>query len=121
VGREDGIVKGEFCPLFFDTLKFTITDYATFWLSETPQSVSVGWDAALERICTYGLFEDKITKEKFWVFNTHFDHVGSLARKKSSELILKKIDEVNNTLYPVVLMGDLNLLPNSTPIRVLKF
>ncbi|SUZ95699.1 uncharacterized protein METZ01_LOCUS48553 [marine metagenome] len=121
VGREDGIAKGEFCPLFFDTLKFTISDYATFWLSETPQSVSVGWDAALERICTYGLFEDKITKEKFWVFNTHFDHVGSLARKKSSELILKKIDEVNNTLYPVVLMGDLNSLPNSTPIQVLKF
>jgi len=120
VGRDDGGEKGEFCAIFVDTVKFTISEYSTFWLSETPDNVSVGWDAALERICTYGLFKDKVTKENFWVFNTHYDHIGVLAREKSSELILNKIDEVNSALLPVILMGDLNSEPNSRPIKILK-
>lgn len=120
VGRKDGSQKGEFCAIFFDTIKFTVLEYSTFWLSETPDTFSVGWDAALERICTYGLFEDKVTKERIWVFNTHFDHKGVLAREKSSELILSKIHNINRTHLPVILMGDLNATPNSRPIQILK-
>ena len=55
-----------------------------------------------------------------WVFNAHFDHVGKTARKKSSELILKKIKELNTKSLPVVLMGDFNSNPDSDPIKVLK-
>ena len=67
---------------------------------------SVGWDASMERICTYGLFEYIKSKEKILVFNTHFDHIGNLARKKSSDLILKRIDNINNENLPVILTGD---------------
>ena len=62
-------------------------------MSPTPDKISVGWDASMERICTYGLFENIKSKEKILVFNTHFDHIGNLARKESASLILKKIDE----------------------------
>ena len=120
VGRDDGKMEGEFCAIYFDTTRYKIRNNSTFWLSETPDVVSVGWDAALERICTYGLFENKTSGEEFWVFNTHFDHLGVIARKKSSALILKKIKEINTQSLPAILMGDFNSIPDSDPIKILK-
>ncbi len=120
VGREDGKEKGEFSPIFYDNTKYTLLNSKTFWLSKTPTKISVGWDAALERICTYGLFQNKITKEQTWVFNTHFDHKGTTARKKSVKLILRKIKELNTLKKPVILMGDLNLSPKTKAIQLLK-
>ena len=117
VGRDDGKDKGEFCAIYFDTTRYVLLKNSTFWLSETPDTISVGWDAALERICTYGLFKDRITRKAFWVFNTHFDHIGIIAREKSSELILKKINKINRQSLPVILMGDFNSIPNSPPVK----
>ena len=120
VGRDDGKKKGEFCAIYFDTTRYVLLKNSTFWLSETPDTISVGWDAALERICTYGLFKDRITKEEFLVFNTHFDHIGVVAREKSSELILKRINKINYQSLPVILMGDFNSIPNSSPVKEIK-
>ena len=120
VGRDDGKKKGEFCAIYFDTTRYVLLKNSTFWLSETPDTISVGWDAALERICTYGLFKDRITKEEFWVFNTHFDHIGVVAREKSSELILKRINKINRQSLPIILMGDFNSIPNSSPVKEIK-
>ena len=117
VGRDDGKEKGEFCAIYFDTSRYVLLKNSTFWLSETPDTISVGWDAALERICTYGLFKDRITKKEFWVFNTHFDHIGIIAREKSSRLILKRIKKINRQSLPVILMGDFNSIPNSPPVK----
>ena len=117
VGRDDGKEKGEFCAIYFDTTRYVLLKNSTFWLSETPDTISVGWDAALERICTYGLFKDIITKKEFWVFNTHFDHMGIIAREKSSGLILKRIKKINRQSLPVILMGDFNSIPNSPPVK----
>ena len=120
VGRDDGKGKGEFCAIYFDTTRYEVMESSTFWLSDTPNKVSVGWDAELERICTYGLFKKKMSGKMVWVFNAHFDHVGGIARKKSSELILKTIKEVNTQSLPVVLMGDFNSNPDSDPIKIFK-
>jgi len=117
VGRDDGKKKGEFCAIYFDTTRYVLLKNSTFWLSGTPDTISVGWDAALERICTYGLFKDRITKEELLVFNTHFDHIGVVAREKSSELILKRINKINRQSLPVILMGDFNSIPNSPPVK----
>ncbi|WP_405330330.1 endonuclease/exonuclease/phosphatase family protein [Leeuwenhoekiella sp. LLG6367-2.1] len=119
VGRE-GENKGEFSALFYNAAKLDVLKSDTFWLSETPDTISTGWDAALPRICTYALFQDKSSNEKFYVFNTHFDHVGVEARKKASELILAKMNELNTENVDVFLTGDLNLEPDSAPITVLK-
>ncbi|WP_320018662.1 endonuclease/exonuclease/phosphatase family protein [Labilibaculum manganireducens] len=120
VGRDDGKQKGEYCAVFYKTAKYEVVKQATFWLSETPEEVSVGWDAALERICTYLLLENKQSGERFYVFNTHFDHIGELARLNSSKLIYSKITEHNPEKYPCVLMGDLNLTPETAPIQYLS-
>lgn len=121
VGREDGMEKGEYSPILFDTTKYRLLRGETFWLSTTPNKISVGWDAALERICTYGRFKDLKTNKQFWVFNTHFDHKGLIAREKSAELIVSKINDINTDDLPVVLMGDLNLTPDQEPIQFLQY
>lgn len=119
VGRE-GKNKGEFSAIFYNADRLKVLDDDTFWLSETPEKMSTGWDAALPRICTYALFKDKKSGEKFFVFNTHFDHVGIKARKNAAALILQKIKELNPKGLPAFVSGDLNLEPNTDPIAVLK-
>jgi endonuclease/exonuclease/phosphatase family metal-dependent hydrolase len=120
VGREDGKQKGEYSAIFYDTTQYTVVKSSTFWLSENPEKISPGWDAALERICTYGLFKNVVTGISFWVFNTHFDHMGTIARKMSAQLILKKIQELNTSNLKLVLMGDFNATADSEPIKILK-
>ena len=119
VGREDGKTRGEYSAIFYDSIHYNALDDGTFWLSQTPEKVSVGWDAAMERICTYALFEAKDSGEMFWVFNTHFDHVGAKARSESVKLILSKIAELNTQKLPIIMMGDLNLEPSHESIKFL--
>lgn len=116
----DGFGKGESSNIFYRSSRFILKDSGTFWLSETPGKISKGWDAALNRVCTYVLLKDKQTKKTFWVFNTHMDHIGELARTKSLELILHTIDSLNTKKYPAVLMGDFNSEPQTARIIALR-
>lgn len=118
-GREGGD-KGEASNLYYDTRRFTVLDSGTFWLSETPEIPSKGWDAALNRICTYARFRDKHTKKRFWVFNTHLDHVGEQARTRSIALIETRIAALNTSQEPVIFMGDFNSEPQTQRVVDLK-
>ncbi len=120
VGRDDGKEKGEFSAIFYKKDAFELLEEDTFWLSETPREPSKGWDAAYPRVCTLALFQKKDSGEKFYVFNTHFDHVGEKARAQSVKLIMKEINRINDENLPVVLMGDLNLEPETEPIQFLS-
>ena len=117
VGREDGMTKGEYAPVFYKTEKYKVLDFNTFWLSETPDTISIGWDAALERICSYAHLEAIKNEKRFWIFNTHFDHSGEKARAASTKLLINKIKHLNISNDPVLLTGDFNLEPNSLPIK----
>lgn len=119
VGRDDGKTKGEYAALYYDTTKYILIKHNTFWLSETPGQVSVGWDASMERICTYGVFFHNEYKDTIYVFNTHFDHIGKVARKNSAALIIDYIKKWNISEKHVVLMGDLNCEPESKPIQLI--
>jgi endonuclease/exonuclease/phosphatase family metal-dependent hydrolase len=119
IGR-DGIGKGESSNVFYAKEKFKVVESNTFWLSETPDSISIGWDAAYNRVCTYALLKNIKTNKLIWVFNTHLDHVGELAKTKGLELILSRIEKLNNNKYPVVLMGDFNSEPETDRIIGLK-
>ncbi len=116
VGRDDGKEAGEYSCIFYKKDKFDVVQQSTFWLSPTPDAVSKGWDAAIVRVCTYGLFKAKKNKQLFWVFNTHFDHIGKTARLESAKLIIEKIKELNTKNYPVILSGDFNSKPEDAPI-----
>ena len=120
VGRDDGKTRGEFSPIYFNESKYNLLLSNTFWLSKTPNDISVGWDAAMERICTYGLFEQKNDGTKLWVFNTHFDHIGNVAREKSVDLILSKIKDLTKDKDLIIITGDFNLSDDSVPIKNLQ-
>lgn len=112
VGRDDGKEKGEFSPIHYDPKLYQLEDSGTFWLSPTPETPSKGWDASLNRICTWGRFKAK-DGTRFYVFNIHYDHIGQQAREESSKLVVAKVKEINTKNLPVILMGDFNVTPDN--------
>lgn len=119
VGRNDGKSKGEFAPIFFRRERFEVLGSGTFWLSPTPEVVgSVGWDAALPRIASWVTLKDRKSGEELCVMNTHFDHRGEKAREESARLIVKMAREKFVGL-PLVLTGDFNTRPGTTPYEIL--
>ena len=118
LGRDDGKEAGEFMAVFYKTERLEALEESTFWLSETPEKVSMGWDAACFRTVTVIKFKDRQTGNTFYHFNTHFDHRGQTARRQSSLLLLKKTSEIAGDI-PVVVTGDFNAVPSSEPYKIL--
>jgi endonuclease/exonuclease/phosphatase family metal-dependent hydrolase len=115
VGRQDGRDAGEFTPIFYRRNRLEIVEKNTFWLSPTPEKVgSRGWDAALPRIVTWAKFKEKQGGGEFYLFNTHFDHQGPMARLESAKLLRTKAVETAGN-HPVVVIGDFNCTPTSPP------
>jgi endonuclease/exonuclease/phosphatase family metal-dependent hydrolase len=118
VGRDDGKTEGEYAPIFYKKSRFKVQKEGHFWLSEHTDYPNKGWDAACIRICTWGYFKDLLTKKKFWFFNLHMDHIGVVARRESSKLVLKKIREMCGS-DPVILTGDFNVDQTHESYRLL--
>ena len=108
VGRDTGdrsITCGEMSLVLYRKDKYKLVDSGTFWLSETPDEVSFGWDAACRRVCTWVLLENKETGERYAHVNTHLDHEGPLARVNGVELVKEKALSFD---VPTVVTGDFN-------------
>ena len=73
VGRDDGAEKGEFMAVYYLRDRFELLDSGTFWLSETPDKVSRGWDGACNRTVTWVELKDRKSGKEFFYFNTHLD------------------------------------------------
>ena len=108
----DGENEGEYSLIIYKKDSYNLLDSGTFWLSETPDEISMGWDAVCNRVCTYAKLQDKATGKIFVHMNTHLDHKGKDARKNGAKLITDFID-ANFKDLPVVLTGDFNSLPFS--------
>lgn len=119
VGRDDGDSLGEYSAIWYKKSRFEVLGSGTYWLSETPDKPSKGWDANLNRIVTWGHFRDRFSGKELFHFNTHFDHRGEEARRQSAKLVLKKIVEFNPEELPTVITGDFNANPTSEPYRIL--
>ena len=115
VGREDGKHKGEHMSIFYNKKKISLLKWGTFWLSETPEKPSMGWDAACFRTATWALMKDKRSGHKFYYVNTHLDHVGKTAQREGLALIVERIRAINPDGYPMVLTGDFNV-ESSDPV-----
>ena len=103
--RDDSFLA-ESCPIYYNTNKFTLTDKGSFWLSETPEVMSKGWNAAHYRICSYVILTQKADGKQLVVFNTHLDNVSEEARINGIQLVLEKIKAFGG--MPSVIMGDFN-------------
>jgi endonuclease/exonuclease/phosphatase family metal-dependent hydrolase len=119
VGRDDGLEGGEYSSLFYRAERFDLVDWGTFWLSEHPADTgAVGWDADFPRVVTWAQLNDRQSDRRLFVYNTHFDHVGKLAREQSARMIVEHI-ETHAQEAPVIFMGDLNVTPNEQAVQTL--
>ncbi len=109
VGREDGKKAGEMTAILYNYKTVSLLKWGTFWLSETPDTPSTGWDASCPRTATWAIFKDKGSGKKFFFINTHIDRQGTEARKKGVRILADKILELNVESLPVVITGDFNL------------
>src|SRR5690606_24570908 len=119
VGRDDGKDAGEYAAIFYKKELFELLDKGNFWLSEDTTKPNKGWDAVLPRICSWGKFKEKSSGLVFFFFNTHFDHVGTIARQESAKLILNKINKTTGT-SPTIVTGDFNVDQHSPSYNVLE-
>lgn len=106
---------GERLAIYYLKDRYARLQEGYFFLSPTPSVASKGWDAALNRMCQWVELLDQRTNLRFFVFNTHFDHVGKEARAQSALLITQKIKTIAGT-SPVVLLGDFNASPLETRV-----
>lgn len=114
----DGGTRGEHAALFIDARRFAIATSGDFWLSETPEVAgSVGWDAALTRICTFAELREVGTDRTLWVWNAHFDHRGPTARARSAELLAARVRAHPG---PHLLLGDYNCGEQSPALHTLR-
>ena len=119
VGRDDGKQKGEYSAIFYRTSRLEVIKQNTFWLSETPDVPgSKSWDAAITRVASWAMFRDKKTNAEFLMINTHFDHIGTEARKNSAALLKIKAKEIGDDL-PMIITGDFNFTREEEPYKVI--
>jgi endonuclease/exonuclease/phosphatase family metal-dependent hydrolase len=117
VGRDDGKDAGEHSAIFFRKSRFALLGKGDFWLSETPDRPSFGWDATCcHRIASWARLRDRSTARVFYVFSVHFDHEGEQARRHSADLMLRKIAAITRG-EPAICVGDFNSTPDTVQIR----
>ena len=120
VGREDGVSKGEHMSIYYNTKTIRLEKWGTYWLSETPDVPSKGWDAACKRTATWALLTVKSTGKQFYYVNTHLDHRGAVAQQKGLDLIVSRIAEMNPEGLPMILTGDFNVETDSPVLAELN-
>jgi endonuclease/exonuclease/phosphatase family metal-dependent hydrolase len=120
VGRDDGKDAGEHSAIFYRKSRFTLLDKGDFWLSETPDRPSFGWDAkCCHRLASWARLRDRSNARVLFVFSVHFDHEGEQARRASADLMLRKIAEIARG-EPAICVGDFNSTPDTVQIRTMS-
>ncbi len=117
IGRVDGVTKGEYSAVYYRKSRFELISENHTWLSETPDTPSLGWDAGSIRIATTAVLRDLKTGRTVHFINTHFDNAGEQARRESPRIILEMVAAAGNNA--VIFTGDLNSTPESEPISLL--
>ena len=114
-GRDNGVLAGEMCAVYYRSNRFRRVGGGHFWLSEEPQVPgSYGWDAGCPRIVTWLRLRDKHDGRTLVVTNTHMDHRGKKARLNGAILLREKMMEIAEG-EPVIIMGDFNCHEDSDP------
>lgn len=116
IGRDDGKDQGERASIFYKKDHFTLLESGNFWLSETPDKPTFGWDAVCIRICTFAKFLDNKTKKEFTHYNTHLDHVGEIAQYQGAKMVREAMLACKT---PAFATGDFNVIEKSSPYKVM--
>ncbi|MBE7002642.1 MAG: hypothetical protein E7421_08175, partial [Ruminococcaceae bacterium] len=119
--------KNEGSPLYWKSSKFTALEKGTFWLSETPDVMSLGFGAGNYRTCSYAVLKVKTNGMLIIAVNTHLDHKVEYARVKEIELIMERMTALKAKYdaqgYEEIyfhMTGDFNTEPSSALIQDLS-
>ncbi|ALK96407.1 endonuclease [Massilia sp. WF1] len=119
VGRDDGKDAGEHSAIFFRRSRFALLGKGDFWLSETPDRPSFGWDArCCHRLASWARLRERGSSRVLFVFSVHFDHEGEVARRASADLMLRKITEIARG-EPAICVGDFNSTPETVQMQTI--
>ncbi len=110
--------KAKAQPCFTAKTSCSCLSAKTLWLSETPEQVSKGWDANLNRTFTKTQFKALKSGQSFYFLNTHFDHMGQQAQLQSALLLKAEVEQLPKQ-SKVLLTGDFNVEPSSEPYKAL--
>ena len=116
-GRDDGAQKGEHCAIFYRKAKYKVLEQGNFWLSDTPDVPSYSWNAKYRRICTWGLFQNKKTKELFYFINTHVN--WGLSSPNSAKMLVEFVKEKCTKTDNVILTADFNATQDSDLYKII--
>ncbi len=101
----------EFNPtnaIFFLRDRFELISAGGFWLSETPHvEGSASWDSARPRFANYVNLLDREAGRAFRVWNSHFDHIGAVARVEQGRVLTEAAQALPEDL-PQIFTADCN-------------
>lgn len=118
-GRDNGIDQGEASPLGVKRSHWKVESHGQFWLSPTPDKGGKAWDADYPRVATWAHLRSVKGRTHILAINTHFDHVGKIARLESAKQIANWATANRKAGEYVVLMGDFNTTADSAPFAAL--
>lgn len=109
----------EAVPMMWKKDRFECLDKGHFWLSDTPEVESRGWDERFNcfRICLWAKLRDKASGKTFLFMNTHFGF-GDNGQSKSARLIAERCKQYGENL-PVFVTGDYNMTPTDVAYSVM--
>ena len=111
----------ESSPLLWKKERFELEKRGSFWLSDTPDVMSGGWDEKynVNRICSYVILKEKKSGKQFCFMNTHFGF-GDNCQTKSAKLIYEYSKKISD--LPTFCTGDFNMTDDSAGYKeITKF
>ncbi|MBQ4119515.1 MAG: hypothetical protein IJD45_03905 [Clostridia bacterium] len=102
-------------PILWKKDKFHCLKKGYFWLSDTPEVESKGWDTLdCCRICIYAVLKDKSSGKIFTFMNTHFGF-GEKCQVDSAKLLYEYSQKISE--FPTFITGDFNMTPVSAAYK----
>lgn len=117
-----GTGTGEHCAIFYRTAKLKCLETHNFFLSDTPEipgSISADWGNLTPRMVTWVVFAVGDEPQTLTVFNTHLDYKSAIARERSVQLIRDRLSCLKLETSYLLLTGDFNAEPSSSPREAL--
>ena len=100
--------------------RFQILESHFFWMSETPEVMSKGWDEhKFYRGGFCVVMKDMKTGKKFFLMHSHFP-LGQEARARAADVAIAMEKKYNKKGLPSFLIGDLNNRPDSEGSGILR-
>ena len=113
----------EHMGVFYRRDRLRLVRSGNFWLSDTPNVPgSNSWHTPFPRMATWGLFEQKASHRRFYLFDTHlfYREEDEPARAKGVRVLLDRMAKImGDSRLPVVVTGDFNTIPGSDAYKLL--